>query len=173
MKRGNSAKPVVYAAVFGALALVFLYGAGAFPTGRWGIAALAGLMPAAAVISAGVLSGVLCWLGVSVLALLLIPDKLSALLFAALFGLYAVVKCLIEGLRRRWVEYLLKLAFFNAAFTLVFLLMKTAVLGSLPAPLGAVWLLYGAGNVVFLIYDYGFTKLITLYLARVHRKSPR
>ena len=171
MKRRFSAKTVVYAAVLGALALVCLYFGTMVPTGRWGLAALAGLMPAGAVISAGLASGVICWLGVTVLAFFIVPDKLMVLLFGVLFGLYPVVKCKIEGLRHMALEYLLKLMFFNLSFTAVFLTMKVAVLDSLPVELAVVWLLYLVGNVVFLIYDYGFTKLISLYLSRVYRKS--
>ena len=171
MKRGFHAKSVVYAAVFGALALVFLYFGTLVPTGRWGMAALAGLMPAVAVISAGMSSGVICWLGVSVLAFFVIPDKLMALLFGILFGLYPVVKCKVESLRHMALEYLLKLAFFNLSFTALFFTMKAAVLDALPVALRVVWLLYLAGNVVFLVYDYGFTKLISMYMARIYRKS--
>lgn len=171
MNKRFSAKRVVYAAVFGALALVFLYAAALAPTGRWGIVAVAGLMPAAAVISAGMASGVICWLGVTLLAFFLIPDKLVVLLFGVLFGLYPIVKCAIERLRRLAAEYLLKLVFFNLSFTAVFLTMRVAVLDSLPVALGVVWLLYAVGNVVFLVYDYGFTKLISIYMSRVYRKS--
>lgn len=171
MRSRFNAKPVVYAAILGALSLICLYAGVLLPTGRWGIVALAGLMPAAAVISAGMLSGLICWLGVSVLAFLMIPDKLIALLFAVLFGLYPIVKCVIERLRKRGVEYLLKLIFFNLSFSVVFLAMKTAMLDSLPVALSVVWVLYLAGNVVFLVYDYGFTKLISLYMARIYKKS--
>lgn len=171
MKRHFSAKTVVYAAVLGALALICLYFGTLFPTGRWGLVALAGLLPAGAVISAGMASGLICWLGVTVLAFFIIPDKLMVLLFGVLFGLYPVVKCKIEGLRRVALEYLLKLVFFNLSFTVVFLAMKAAVLDSLPVEPSVTWVLYLVGNVVFLIYDYGFTKLISLYLSRVYRKS--
>ena len=167
----KTTRSVANAAVFGALALVFLYLGNMVPTGRWGVAALAGLMPAGAIISGGLFSGVLCWLGVTGLGLLLVPDKLVVLLFGLLFGLYAVVKSLVERQRKRPAEYFWKLVFFNLAFTAVFLLMKAAVLASLPAALGVVWILYGVGNVVFLVYDYGFSKLIALYVARIYKAS--
>lgn len=161
---------VAYPAVLGALALLLVYIGSIAPTGNWGLAAAAGLLPAAAVISVGRKAGLLCWAGVSILAFLLVPDKFCALLFGALFGLYPMVKSLIEGLRRRPVECLLKLAFFNAAFTLIYLTMAGAVAGSLPQALGSsVWVLYGAANLAFLLYDYGFSKLIAVYIARVQR----
>ena len=170
MKRKSKAAQVAYPAVLGALAVILVYLACLAPTGQWGIVAAAGLLPAAAVVSVGLKAGFLCWAGAAVLALLLAPDKFCALLFAVLFGLYPMVKSLTEGLRKKPVEYLLKLAFFNAAFTALYLTMASAMLGSLPEALGSsVWVLYLAANVVFLAYDYGFGRLIAVYIARVQR----
>lgn len=171
MKKRTAAGTVVYAAILGALSLIFLYLGNLLPTGRWGIAALAGLMPAGAIISAGMTSGVICWLGVSILGFFLVPDKLVVMLFALLFGLYPIVKNLIEGMRKLVPEYILKILFFNLSFTVIFLAMKTAVLDSLPVALSVVWLLYLVGNGVFLLYDYGFSKLIALYMSRIYRPS--
>jgi hypothetical protein len=162
---------VVYAAIFGALALMFLYLGSVLPTGNWGLAAVAGLMPAAVIISAGLTAGALCWAGVSILAFLMIPDKFMALLFGLLFGLYAIVKNLVERLRVLPLEYVLKLLFFNASFTAVYHIMKAAVLSSLPEQLSVVWVLYLAGNVVFLVYDYGLSKLIGFYMTRVYKPT--
>ena len=170
MRRKNAAMKVAYPAILSALALVLLYLGSVAPTGNWGIVAAAGLLPAAAVISVGLKAGFLCWAVVAILAFLLIPDKFCVLLFGALFGLYPMVKSLIERLRKAPLEYALKLLFFNAAFTVVYLTMSAAVAASLPQVLGnSVWLLYLAANVVFLMYDYGFSKLIALYIARIQR----
>ena len=168
MRRKGAAR-VAYPAVLGAVSLILVYIASVVPTGNWGLVAVAGVLPAAAVISVGLGAGVLCWAGVSLLSFLLLPGKFCALLYAALFGLYPLVKSLIERLRKRGLEYLLKLAFFNASFTLIFLVMRAAVLDSLPAALGTVWVLYLVANAVFLIYDFGFSRLIGFYVARISR----
>lgn len=171
MRPGAGAQKVVFPAIFGALALVFLYAAAASPTGSWGITAVAGLMPVAVVLAVGVSAGFLCWAGVTILAFLLLPDKLIALLFGALFGLYPIVKGLIERLRRLPLEYLLKLIFFNVSLTVIYHAMRSAVLASLPAALSSLWVMYLAGNVIFLAYDYGMTKLIAFYMARIHKRA--
>ena len=169
MRRLGTAARVAYPAILGALSLILVYAACILPTGRWGVVAVAGLFPAAAVISVSLKAGFLCWAGVSLLAFLLLPDKLCALLYCALFGLYPMVKSLIERLRCLPLEYVFKLIFFNASFTLIYLTMRAAVLNSLPSALGTVWVLYAAANVVFLLYDFGFIKLIGFYIARVQR----
>lgn len=167
-KNSKSAK-VAYPAILGALSLIFVYIASIAPSGNWGFVAIAGLFPAAAVISVGMKAGFLCWAGVSILAFLILPGKFCALLFAALFGLYPMIKAFIEGLRRGVLGYVLKLVFFNAVFTLIFAVMKAAVLDSLPGALAETWLLYPVGNIVFLLYDFGFSKLIGFYIARIGR----
>ena len=170
MRRRDAAGKVAYPAILSALALILVYLGSIAPTGSWGIVAAAGLLPAAAVISVGLTAGFLCWAAAAVLAFLLAPDKLCALLFGVLFGLYPMVKALAERPRKKPLEYAVKLAFFNAAFTVVYLTMTAAVTASLPPMLsGSGWVLYGAANVVFLPYDYGFSRLISLYTARVHR----
>lgn len=172
-KRGSSKKgamQIALPAVMGALSLLMLYGACILPTGLWGWTAIAGLGPLAAVASLGVGSGLMCWGGVSILALLLLPDKFCALLFAVLFGLYPVIKSFAERLKNRIGTYIAKLLFFNAALTVLFAVMGTLMAATLPQILVEyVWLLYLAGNVVFLVYDYGLTGLIRFYLARVDR----
>ena len=170
MRRRGAAAKVAYPAILSALALILVYLSSIAPTGSWGIVAAAGLLPAAAVISVSLTAGFLCWASAAVLAFLLVPDKLCALLFGVLFGLYPMVKSLVERMRKKPLEYALKLAFFNAAFTVVWLTMTGAVAASLPRALGSsVWVLYGLANVVFLGYDYGFSQLIGLYIARVQR----
>lgn len=170
MRRKNTAVKVAYPAVLGALAVILVYLASLAPTGRWGIVALAGLLPAAAVVSVGLKAGFLCWAGASLLVLLLVPDKFCALLFTVLFGLYPMVKSMAEKPRRRFVEYLVKLGFFNMVFTGLYLGMMGAMLASLPGPLGdSLWALYPAANIVFVLYDYGFSKLIAVYIGRVQR----
>lgn len=169
MKKNRAAMKVAFPAILGALSLILVYAASVVPSGKWGIVAVAGLLPVAAVISTGRKAGALCWAGVSILSFILVPDKFCVLMYAVLFGLYPIVKSLIERLDRAVPEYLLKLVFFNAAFSVLLLTMKAAVLGSLPAALSAVWLLYAVGNIVFLVYDFGLSRLISLYIARIHR----
>ena len=170
MRKNSAAARVAYPAILSALALMLVYLGSIAPTGSWGIVAAAGLLPAAAVISVNLTAGFLCWAAAAILAFLLVPDKFCALLFGALFGLYPMVKSLVERLRKKPLEYVLKLAFFNAAFTVIYLTMAAAVMASLPRALGSsVWALYGAANVIFLLYDYGFSKLIALYINRIQR----
>ena len=166
---------IAFPAVLGALSLVMLYFACLMPTGLWGWTAVAGLGPLAVVASRNVKSGFLCWGGVSILALLLLPDKFCAVLFLVLFGLYPMVKAVAERMKQPVLQYVVKFAFFDAALSLLLLFARALVLGSLPDVITqqSLWLLYLLGNLIFLVYEIGLTRLIRFYLIRVDRAVRR
>ena len=108
-------------------------------------------------------------IGTAVCCLLfLLPDKGVALLYLIFLGLYPVVKNNIEGLRRLPLEWLCKLACFNAALSLFWFALRALFLPDPPVWLGErTWLLYLAGNLIFVLYDVGLSRLIALVMARM------
>ena len=95
------------------------------------------------------------------------------LLYLLFFGLYPLVKYAAEATRRRPLELAVKLAFFNVVLTIFWFGLRAVFLWGLPQAEELGRLLYPAGNVVFLAYDYGFSKLIAFYVARVDRPLRR
>lgn len=169
-RQAGGAYRVALVGVLAALSLVFLLLSAFVPSGRLGLVAVAGVIPAGAVVSAGLASGFLCYGVTGLLGLLLLPVKSNALLYLLFFGLYPMIKSLIEGVRRLPLELLLKLAFFNLILTVFWFGLSGVFLPFLPAVLrGSAWAVYAAGNVVFLIYDFGFSKLIAFYIQRIDR----
>lgn len=154
-----------------AVSLVFLFLASVIPSGWTGVTAVAGLGVAVAVAASGYLSGILGYVLSGLLALLLLPAKHVAVLYVCFFGLYPVLKSLFEKCRLRVVEYLLKLAFFN----LVLFGLYRFAFGLLFAAGASDWnqaipfapALFLGGNVVFLLYDYAFSKVMVLLQKRV------
>lgn len=170
MGRETGSRRLAAGAVLTALGLVVLFGSCYVPTGQLGLVAAAGLLPAAAVISAGgIRAGLLCYAASGLLALLLLPDKGNALLYLLFFGLYPMVKSGAERLPRQWQRWLVKLAFFYGMLSVLWFLLGQVLAPFLPAALERTPLLYGVGTAVFVVYDYGFTKLIGFYMARIHR----
>ncbi|MBM6869578.1 hypothetical protein H7U37_08610 [Pseudoflavonifractor phocaeensis] len=170
MGRGAQTRRLAAGAVLTALSLAVLFGSCYLPTGRMGLVAAAGLLPAAAVISAGgIKAGLLCYGASGLLALLLLPDKGNALLYLLFFGLYPMVKSAAERLAHQWQRWLGKLAFFYGMLSVLWFLAGEVLTPFLPAALDSTPLVYGVGTAVFVVYDYGFTKLIGFYMARVHR----
>lgn len=163
------AKRVALSAMLSACSLVILYVAGYFPSGKMGMAAAAGLFPAAAVASCGFGAGFLCYAGTAALALLLVPDKNVALIYLLFFGMYPMIKGLIEGLHRLVPELIIKLLLFNAYAVLLARVFTGLFTEMIPAGNWSAGIMLLAANVVFLIYDYGFSKVITFYCLRIDR----
>ena len=167
---GRKAVGIALPAILAALALILLYIACLSPTGRWGWAAMAGLMPMAAVASFGVTSGFLCWGGASILAFLLLPNKFYALLFSLLFGLYPILKAPAERIGNPLLQYGAKIAFFNIVLTVLMQFSNLLMMPELTAVLnGRTWILYLLGTGIFLVYDFGLTGVIRFYLVRIDR----
>lgn len=160
--------------MLGAGSLVILWLACVAPSGWLGLTAAAGLFPVAATLYAGRGAGYMCWAEGALLGLILLPNKGIPLLYLVFLGLYPVVKSRIEGLRRGAVEWILKLSFFNAALILSWFLFQGLFLPELPQWLkeGAV-VFFAGGNLVFICYDIGLSRLIGLLGHRLSRGGRR
>ena len=120
----------------------------------------------------GSASGSLGLLPGGLLGLLLLPDKGVALLYLAFLGLYPVVKSRLEQLSSRVAEWAGKLVFFNAALSLLWFAFQNLFLPALPNWMsGPLWMLYGAGNAVFLLYDVALSRLIGGLVARIRPRN--
>ncbi|MBE6952436.1 MAG: hypothetical protein E7452_02655 [Ruminococcaceae bacterium] len=160
----NSTKKLVFTSLMAAAAIVLMVVASFVPTMSVSLAVIAGLFVAAAFLECGRTHAFLCYLTASILGLLLVPDRSVALMFVLLFGSYPIFKSVAESAREVWVEYLLKFAFCNAMLVLLYFLLKSfATLPKLPEVKFVYPLTLLVLNIVFFIYDLGFSKLVSLY----------
>lgn len=161
-------RQIAQVSVLGALSLILLYFTSLIPTGQLGMVALIGVIPAAAVVSAGIPAGFLCYLTTGLLGLLLIPKKGILLLYLLFFGLYPMEKSLAERASHRWLEWMLKWIFFNFSLSLFWFILRKLFLPFLPKWLARkAWAVYAAGNLAFIVYDLGFSALIAFYTGRI------
>lgn len=166
--RGSAGQTALVGLLTG-LSLIFLYLAFLTPAGKMGVVALAGLFPAGAVVSAGLASGFFCYAVTGLLGLLLVPSKSVTLLYLLFFGLWPMLKSLLERLPGRALEWAGKLAVCNGVLAVLWFGLKAVFLPFLPGALSQTWMVFAAGNIGFVIYDIGFSKLIGFYAARVDR----
>ena len=165
---GNT-KKLTLTALLMALSVAVLFLASYLPSGRLSIVAVAGLLPAAAVISAGLGAGLFCYVGTSLLAFFLLPAKECALLYMVLFGHYPVLKHLIERLNKPVLEWICKIGLFNALLSLLYFVFRVLFLSALPEAWAQAAVLYVGGNVAFVLYDLCFSQLAGWYIRRVDR----
>ena len=165
---GKKTRKMTLSALLAALTVVLLYIASIWPTGQLGLVAAASLFAAAAVIEAGLGSGISVFIVSAVLGMLIVPNRAAPLLYILFFGWYPVVKSLIERLRGNVRQWVLKLLVFNASLTIIWFMLRHLIIGFL-GDTSNVILAYLGGNVLFVVFDYGFTKLIWYYINRVSK----
>lgn len=162
---------VALGGVLGALSLVCML-LTIIPTATYALPAIAGVMLMPLVVEWGARFGLTVYAAVSVLALIMAPDKEAALLFVAFFGHYPIIKSLIEKhIRQLPIRWGIKFTVFNACVVAAYALLvwlfafpmdEFEVFG-----ISAMWLILLCGNAVFWLYDVALTRVITMYVCRL------
>ncbi len=161
-------RTITLSAVLTALTVSFLYLANILPAGRLGIIALASLFATAAVIESGIGAAVFVFFGSGILSALILPDKTTALLFALFFGYYPIIKSLAEKIRKAVFSFAVKIAVFNVSLTIVWFIFRKLLFEAQILETN-VFIIYALGNIAFILFDIGLTKLIGLYIARISK----
>lgn len=149
----------------------------AFSWGTFLLPALAGIVLIPYVVEAGPRRAWLLYAAVGLLSLWISPSRSAQLFFIVFFGYYPILKCLLERLRRRWLEWTLKFAVFNLSFAGAFALLTFAF--SLPVKTVSVggisitWLLPALGNLACWLYDRALSDLVGQYMRRLHPQVAR
>ena len=157
-----------------AVSLVLMLLTTVIPFGTFAFPAFAGMLLTVIVIEIGYGFAVSVFAATALLSFLIVSDKEAALMYTAFFGFYPILKSLIERIPNKVVQYIVKLAVFNACMIAVFFIAVNLL--SIPEEsyylfglqLPVIFLLFG--NVFFVLYDYCITKLVTIYLLKWRQK---
>jgi len=162
---GKKTRSLALSALFAALTVIVLYIPSIWPTGLFGLVAVSSMFGAAAVIETGIASGLSVYAVSSALGMLLLPNKAAPILFIFFFGYYPVVKSLAERIKRKILQWVVKLLVFNAAMIVLWLLFKELVFSYEYQP--PLIVLFPGAVAVFILFDYGYSKVIRFYTDRV------
>lgn len=143
------------------------------PFGTFAFPTFAGMFLICVVIELGYSWAFIVYAMVSALSLLFLTDKEAALYYVAFLGFYPILKGFIEKLRKKAPQYVLKYLMFNICMVLAFYL--SIYIFSIPKEsfnlfgIYLPWVFLLLGNVVFIIYDYCISKVVTIYLLKIHK----
>lgn len=165
--RSKAAK-VALCGVVSALSVVLMLMTGIVPIATIALPALAGCLTIAIVAETNVRYGFAVYCVVSVLAILLTPDREAILFYILFFGYYPTLYGLLMRIKRKPLRVLAKFGVFNLAMALAVWVLQIPlsemeVFGKWSILILAVML-----NVVFVLYDYSMNGLIVLYIRRLH-----
>ena len=163
-------KQISFCALMAALAAVLMMAAW-FPYVTYAVPCLASLAIMVVTIEYSKRSAFLTYV-VSLLPIMLFAEGEAKLLYLCFTGFYPVLKALLEKIKFRPLEFVLKIVCFNIGVAAIYLL-STFVFGISYDDLGDLGR-YGAviflalANVTFIAYDFCITKMAEFYLLRFH-----
>lgn len=161
------AKEITLSAVLIALTIVILYLNLLLPISTISILTLASLLIPIALIRGSMKSAILVYISSSIIGFFILPINII-LLYILFFGIYGIVKFYIEKINELPLEIFIKIVFFNIILFLSFFIFKSFIaieITKLP-----IWLFFIMAQIVFLVFDYALTLLISFYLERIHSK---
>lgn len=168
MKRNIKSKRVAFGGMITALSVCLMMLTGVIPVLVYSTPIIVGLLLMLMVIEMGKRWAFAVYFAVSVLSMLFIAEKESAVIYIAFFGYYPILKPIIESIRNRMVEWILKFVIFNtsmvAAYFVLIKFFGIDISSETVALEVTIVVLLVLGNVLFLIYDVVFTRLVTVYV---------
>ncbi len=171
----NSSKTAL-GGIIAALSVTTMFLTAVIPTLTYALPAAAGILLVIVVIDIDKKWAFGVYAAVSILSILVLPNKEAAMMYVFFFGHYPILKAILEARFKSVLLWVLKFLSFNVSVILAYLI----ILYVFQMPFDemeeygkwAAWALLGMGNVVFVIYDIALSRLVTLYMLR-WRKSVR
>ena len=167
--RGGNSGIFSLSLMFSAFSLLFLFLAWLLPGLQLAMYFLSSVSVMGIMLEENPGAAVLSAVAVSLLGLLILPDRTFLLPYVFIFGHYGIGKYLIEKKRRTAPAVLLKLVYFNAGLTLLYFLAPSTLFSLLPFDLPVV-AFFVVLEAVFLVYDFLFSRAAQFYDDHVRRR---
>ena len=161
---------VAIGGVASALCLLFMFLTGVMPFATFALPAVAGMVLIAVVVENGYKVAFCVYVAVSLLSLVMVPDREAAMMFIGFFGYYVIIKGRLDKIKSRFVRISTKLVIFNTAvicsyLIIIFVFGLTELLEADPI-LGkyAFLILLIPANLVFAVYDLAVKRVAIAYI---------
>lgn len=166
---------ITLCAIMSALAVVIML-VSYFPYLTYAIPAIAGLCVMVVLIETDYKWALFTYIVSSVLVFLF-AELESKFMYVFFFGFYPILKALIEKINKQIVEWVIKIAAFNASVLTVYGVFSKIFALSLDdfgdfKKYGVIILLLVA-NIVFVVYDIAVSRMSALYIHMLHPKINR
>lgn len=156
--------------IVSSLCLLCMFLTGVFPVLMYGLPAIAGVLMIVIVIDVSKSWAYLTYFSVSILSLLICPDKEAAVMFIGFFGFYPILKSTLEKIKVRSVEYVCKFAVFNACILISYwVIINVFGIGDIIEEMGdfgdyGLLVMLLIANITFFVYDIALTRIISSYI---------
>lgn len=171
----NNTKMIALAGILSAFIVAVLVIGNVVPTGRLGFQVLASFLMIVVFLETDIRYTLAAWVVTSVLAFFLLPDKTLVLAWGGFFGLYPIMKNIIEKfLNKRVMEIGAKVIFFLICLGVGILVLQALTPALLPKN-EILLLTVVIAVMIFLLFDELATRWIHFYFMRIspllHRRK--
>ncbi len=156
-------KKIAYTGILLALNIILLLLSNIIPTNTVFFMGLASFLISIVIMEYGFKLGILFYIASSVLSFLVLPNKAQWLIYIFTFGIYGLIKYLVEKDRPFYIDILLKLVYANLIILSLYFMLK----GIIYIPINIFTIL--VFQFAFLIYDYVYTLFIDYYKQRIRK----
>ena len=166
-----STRALAQGGILTGVSIVILYLASFMQIASWAITMLVGFIPAVFFLRGQFKVGTVQYAATSLVSLFILPDKVLAILYTFLFGLYTVLRFQLERRTGKVVSWIAKFLFAELWVAGVCKLIQIGLLPEIPTltPTAAL-LLVTAGALLILYYDFCLGRIFVglgIYLKRI------
>lgn len=155
--------------MFFALTLLTVYLANIAPGGRVALYFLCSMFIFGIMLEQMLGAALIVFAAVTFIGFIIVPDKAGMLPYLLFFGHYGIFKAIAEQNTSGGTLLTLKLVYYNVCIALIYFFGGGFMLALVPFEL-PFWLIILLGEVIFLVYDWLFSKLGAWYAAGVRGK---
>lgn len=156
--------------VITALAVLLMLSTAVFPFATIALPAIAGMLLCIIVIEINGKWAVLGYIAISIIGMMITPDREAAMLFVCFFGFYPILKSGLEKIRFRALEWIIKLSVFSVSifvwYMIVMFILKMPGIIDEYTQYGQIFMIAMVvmAYFVFVLYDISLTLLISTYI---------
>ena len=154
-------RKIAYGGILLSLNAILLILVNLIPINTLFLLALASLPISIIIMEWGPLSGLTFYISSTILGFIVMTSKTQWLIYIFTFGIYGLIKYIIEKDRPIFLEYILKLFFANISILMLYLILREFVY----VPINIVSI--AIFEIVFIIYDYMYSRFIDYYKSKL------
>lgn len=156
-------KKIAYTGILLSLNIILLLLSNIIPINTVFFMGLASFLISIVIMEYGFKLGILFYIASSVLSFLVLPNKAQWVIYVFTFGIYGLIKYLVEKDRPFYIDLLFKLVYANLIILSLYFMLK----GIIYIPINIFTIL--VFQFAFLIYDYVYTLFIDYYEQRIRK----
>ena len=156
-------RKIAYSGILLAINLILLLLINVIPINTLFLMGLASLPIAIIIMEYGPKSGFVFYIASVILGFIVINSKFQWVLNTFTFGIYGLIKFIIEQDRPIYIEYILKLSYANITLVVLYFIVRQFIF------IPQKWYLVILFEIVFLVYDYVYSLFIDYYNEKLNK----